>query len=67
MRKITYLHAVFPPVYMYLEQPVAIPENHSVYGCTALLQVVEAPYGFYAGCVTNTLVTLVVRTSSRNY
>ena len=42
---------MFPPVYL---KPGSLQPS-SVYVCTALLQVLEALYGFYTGCGTNTL------------
>lgn len=53
--------SAFPPVYLNrVGYPATIPEKLSVYACTALLQVLEALYGFYTGCGTNTVIILVV-------
>ena len=38
---------------------LATPENHSVYICTALLHALVVLYGFYTGCGTNTLLSLL--------
>ena len=52
------------PIYR-APRPVCNSKSHNVYVCTVLLQVLEALNGFYTGCGTNTLITLVEHPPSK--